>query len=68
MHGHMIDLWIKKPQDKNRTNQGSYFLGGSLSNRDINLEEQLNSSIVKDDFSSRTDPSIFISITAVLSD
>ena len=68
-HAWVYDRFMdKKPQDKNRTNQGSYFLGDSLSNRDINLEEQLNPSIVKDDFSSRTDPSIFISITAVLLD
>ena len=46
-----------------RTNQGSNFLGGSFINRDnaraqSNLEEKVNSRIlIKDYFSSRTDPS-----------
>ena len=53
------------------TNQGSNFLGGSFSNTDMkepqsNLEEKVNPSILKDDFSSRTGPSIFTSITPVL--
>ena len=33
-----------------------------------NLEEKVNPSIIKDDFSSRTGPSIFTSITPVLLD
>ena len=41
-----------------RMNQGTNFLGGSFSNRDN----------VRDDFCSRTDPSIFISIVPVLLD
>ena len=54
-----------------RTNQGSNFIGGSFSNRDnvmapIQLEETVNSSIFKDDFSSKTDPSLFTSIAKVL--
>ena len=50
----------------NRTNQGSNFLGGNFSNRD--LEEKVNPSNSKDYFSSRTDPSIFTSIATVLLD
>ena len=46
------NLRIKK---LNRTNQGSNFLGGTFSNSDnvepqSNLEEKVNSSILKDDF------------------
>ena len=49
-----------------RTNQDSDFLGDSFSKGDnvtgpSNLEEKDNLSILKDDFSSRTDPSIFTS-------
>ena len=33
-----------------------------------NLEEKVNCSIIKDDFSSETDPSVFISIAPVLLD
>ena len=56
-----------------RTNQGSNFLGGSFSNRDnvrapSNLEEKVSPSILKYDFSSKTDPYIFTSITPVLFD
>ena len=56
-----------------RTNQGSNFLGGSFSNRDnvrvpIQFRREINPSILKDDFSSRTDPSIFTSIAPVLLD
>ena len=55
------------------TNQGSNFLGGSCSNRDnvrsqSNLEEKVNHSILKDYFSSRTDPSIFTSTAPVFLD
>ena len=47
-----------------RINQASNFLGGGFGNRDnviepqSNLEEKVNLSILKDDFSSRTDLSI----------
>ena len=56
-----------------RMNQGSNFLGGSFGNKDnvrpqSNLEEKVNPSILKDNFSSRTDTSIFISIAPVLLD
>ena len=49
------------------------FLAGSFSNRDnvraqSNLEEKVNPSILKDDFSSRTDPFIFTSMILVLLD
>ena len=54
-----------------RMKQGSNFLGGSFSNRNMqepqsNLEEKGNPSILKDYFSSRTDPSIFTSVAPVL--
>ena len=56
-----------------RSNQGSNFLEGSFINRDnlraqFNLEEKVNPSILKDDFSSRTCPSIFTTIAPVLLD
>ena len=56
-----------------RTNEGSNFRGGGFSNVDnvesqSNLEEKVNPSILKDDFSSRTEPSIFTSIEPVLLD
>ena len=49
------------------------FYGGSFSNRDnvrflIQFEEKVNPSILNDDFSSRTDPSIFTSIQPLLLD
>ena len=55
------NLRIKKCQ---RMNQGSNFLRGSFSNRELqsNLEEKVNPTILKDEFSSRRDPSIFTSI------
>ena len=65
----------EQPQEKelHRTNQGSNFLGGRFSNKDneepqSNSEEKGNPSILKNDFSSRTDPSIFTSKAPVLSD
>ena len=56
------------------TNQGTNFLGCSFSNRDnvrapiqfSNLEDKVNPSILKDGFSSWTDPSILSSIEQVL--
>ena len=41
---------------------------GSFKEPQYNLEETVNPSILKDDFSSRTDPSIFTSIKPVLLD
>ena len=56
-----------------RMNQGSDFPVGSFSNRDnvraqIQSEEKVNPSILKDDFSSITDLSIFTSIAPVFLD
>ena len=56
-----------------RMNQGSNFLGGIFSNRDnirapIKFQEKVNPSILKNDFSSRTDPSIFTSVAPMLFD
>ena len=56
-----------------RMNQGSSFLVGSFSNKDnartiIQFRRKINPSILKDDFSSRTDPSIITSIALVLLD
>ena len=58
-----------------RMNQDSNFLGGSFRNRDnlrapiqSKYEEKVNSSILKDDFSSRADPSIFTSIVTGILD
>ena len=73
-YGRFIEIQSNLRRKKlHRTNQGSNFLGGSFSNRDnikveSNLEEEVNPSILKDDFSSRTDPSIdvFISIAPPL--
>ena len=54
-------------------NQGSNFLGSTFSNGDnvrtkSNLEEKVNPSILKDYFSSKTDPPVFTSIAPVLLD
>ena len=58
---------------KDSENQGSNFLGGRFSNSDdvrapIQFRRVSQPSILKDDFSSRIYPSIFPSITPVLSD
>ena len=68
-YGRFIEIQSSLRRKKlHRTNQGSNFLGGSFSNRDnikveSNLQEEVNPSILKDDFSSRTDPSIDVSIS-----
>ena len=50
-----------------RTNQISDFISGSFSNRDnVNEKEKDKTSILKDDFLSRTKPSIFTSIAPQL--
>ena len=56
-----------------RTNQSSNFLGDTFGNRDnvrapLQFRTEVNPSILKDDFSSKTDPSIFTSIAPVLFD
>ena len=79
-HAWLYDRFIEiqsnlRRKKLHRTNQGSNVLGGSLSNRDnvrvpiqFRREEKVNPSILKDDFSSRTNPSIFTSIAPVLLD
>ena len=72
-YGRFIEIQSNLRRKKLHTrNQGSNFLGGSYINRD-NVRapiqygrERVNPSILKDDFSSRTDPSIFTSIAPVL--
>ena len=52
-----------------RMNRGSSFLGGSFNNQDnVRTPIQFNPNILKDDFSSRTDPPIFTSILPLLID
>ena len=56
-YGRFIEIQRNLRRKKlHRTNQGSNFLGGSFSNRDnvrvpIQFKEELNPSILKDDFS-----------------
>ena len=75
----MAIWWIysnaEQPQEKElyRTNQSFNFIGGSFKNRDnvrapIEFRGECQPSILKDDFSSKTDPSIFTSIAPVLLD
>ena len=56
-----------------RTNQEPDFLGGNINNKDnvrdpIQIRRDINPNILKDDFSSKTDPSTFISVAPVLFD
>ena len=60
-------------KELHRMNHGSNFLVGSFSNRDyiiapIQFGREVNPSILKNDISSRTDPSIFTSLAPVLLD
>ena len=62
-----------KRKKLHRMNQGSNFLGDSFRNRDnvrgqSNLEEEVDPGILKHDFSSKKEPSIFKSIASVLLD
>ena len=63
-YGRFIEIQSNLRRKKlHRMNQVSNFLGGSFSNRDnvraqIQFKEKVNPSILKDYFSSRTDPSI----------
>ena len=55
-----------------KRNQGSNFLEGNFSNSNnvralIQPRKEVNTSIIKDDFSSKTDPSIFASLEPLLS-
>ena len=58
---------------RHRMNQGSNFLGGTFSSRNyvrapIQFRRESHISILRDDFPSRTDPSIFTSIATKLVD
>ena len=72
-YGRFIEIQKNLRRKKlHRTNQDCNFLGDSFSNRDneepqSSLEEKLNPSISKDDFSSRTNI-IFTSMVPVLLD
>ena len=74
LYGRFIEMQSSLRRKKpHRTNQGSNFFGRTFSNRDngrapIQLEEKVNLSILKDDFSSTTEPSIFTSIEPLLLD
>ena len=74
LYGRFIKIQSNLRRKKlHRSNQGSNFLGGSFSNRDnvgapFQIEKKVNPRILKDDFSSRTDPSIFTSIAPVFLD
>ena len=73
-YGRFIEILRNLRRKKlHRTNQSSNFLGGSLSNRDnvrvpIQFRRESQPYILKDDFSSRTNPSIFTSIEPLLLD
>ena len=72
-YGRFIEIKRNLRRKKlHRANQGSNFLEGNLAIDNVraqsNLEETVNPSILKDDFSLRTDPSTFTSIAAVLLD
>ena len=77
MHGHMVDLCRYRATSGERSFieqiKAPIFLGVVLaieimSDPQSNLDEKDNPSILKDDFYSRTDPSIFTSIIPVLLD
>ena len=74
LYGSFIKIQSNLRRKKlHRMNQGSNFLGGSFSNRDnvrtpIQFRREGQPQLLKDDFSSRTDPSIFTSIAPVLLD
>ena len=73
-HGRFVEMQINHRRKKlHRTNQGSNFLKDSFSNKimyepQYNLEEKVNPSILKDEFSSVTDPLFFMSTEPVLLD
>ena len=64
VYGRFIEIQSKHRTKKlHTTNSGSHFLGGSFSNRDkvkapIQFRREGQPIILKDDLSSRTDPSI----------
>ena len=72
MHGRMGESNLRRKK-LHGTNQGSNFLGENFSNRDnlralVRFRRESQPTILKDDFSSKTDPSIFVSIAPVLLD
>ena len=72
-YGRLIEIQSNLRRKKlHRTNQGSIFLGGTFSNRyNVRAPTQFrktNPSNLKEDFSSRTNSSIFTPIAPVLSD
>ena len=73
-YGRFIEIQSNLRRRKlHKTNQGSNFLGGSFSNRDnvrspIQFRIESQPQHLKNDFSSWTDLSIFMSIIPVLSD
>ena len=74
LHGRFMEIQSNLRRKKlHRTNQDSNFLGGSFSNIDyvralIQFRRKRKLHYLKNDFSSRTDPSIFTSIAKVLLD
>ena len=72
VYGRFIEIQSNLRRKKlHKINQSSNFHGGSFSNRDnvttlIQLEEKVNPSILNDDFSSKTDPSVFTSLSLVI--
>ena len=69
-YGRFIEIQNNNRRKKlHRTNQGSYFLGGSFSNRDnVRAPIQFRGESQSQHIYSRTDPSIFTSIAPVLLD
>ena len=74
LYGRFIEIQSNLRRKKlHKTNQGSNFLKALLATEIMkqpqsSLEEKVNPSIVKDNFSSRTAPYIFTSIASVLLD
>ena len=75
MQGHLVYLQRKRRTSGERINQGCNFLGGGFSNR-VNVRAPIHfrrerlycTSILKNDFSLRTDPPILTSIESELLD
>ena len=77
MHGRMVDLWRYRAPSGERNFveriKAPIFSEAVLAKEimhepQFNLEKKVDSSILKDDFSSRTDPSILTSIAPELLD
>ena len=70
-YGRFIEIQSNLRRKKfHRTNQGFNFLGGSFTNKEnlrvpIQFGKKVKPSILKDDFSSKTDPTILTSIAPV---